>query len=131
MAHVHLQGNITKFTYIVIYEPASNGAYFLGELDKFVHVSPQRFDSVYETCSPDFHFHFRLGRVNFLLGTVNQFLALLGAVRVRNWHVWLGFHDGGLVVVVTTWATGAECSDVTSETPKGVDGASGAWAMSS
>ena len=107
MAHGHLQGNITKFTYIVIYEPASNGAYFLGELDKFVHVSPQRFDSVYE------------------------FLALLGAVRVRNWHVWLGFHDGGLVVVVTTWATGAECSDVTSETPKGVDGASGAWAMSS
>ena len=25
---------------------AANGAYFLGELDKFVHVSPQRFESV-------------------------------------------------------------------------------------
>ena len=39
-------GNITDFVYISVYEPASNGAYFLGELDKFVHVSPQRFDSV-------------------------------------------------------------------------------------
>ena len=39
-------GDITKFTYVAIYEAASNGAYFLGELDKFVHVSPQRFESV-------------------------------------------------------------------------------------
>jgi|EP01043_Picozoa_sp_COSAG02_P011249 hypothetical protein len=39
-------GNISDFVYISVYEPASNGAYFLGELDKFVHVSPQRFDSV-------------------------------------------------------------------------------------
>jgi hypothetical protein len=39
-------GNITDFVYISVYEPASNGAYFLGELNKFVHVSPQRFNSV-------------------------------------------------------------------------------------
>ena len=39
-------GNITDYTYIAVYEPASNGAYFLGELNKFVHVSPQRFESV-------------------------------------------------------------------------------------
>ena len=39
-------GNITDYAYIAVYEPASNGAYFLGELNKFVHVSPQRFESV-------------------------------------------------------------------------------------
>ena len=39
-------GAITDYVYIAVYEPASNGAYFLGELNKFVHVSPQRFDSV-------------------------------------------------------------------------------------
>lgn len=26
-----------------MYEPTSNGAYFVGELEKFIHVSPQRF----------------------------------------------------------------------------------------
>lgn len=30
----------------VFYEPLSNGAYLLGELTKFVHVSPQRFGNV-------------------------------------------------------------------------------------
>lgn len=39
-------GNISDFVYISVYEPASNSAYFLGELNKFVHVSPQRFESV-------------------------------------------------------------------------------------
>eukprot|EP00750_Incisomonas_marina_P023958 INCI5072.2.p1 GENE.INCI5072.2~~INCI5072.2.p1 ORF type:complete len:814 (-),score=111.60 INCI5072.2:2037-4478(-) len=38
--------NITNFSFTVIYEPFSNGAYFLGELQKFVHVSPQRFPSI-------------------------------------------------------------------------------------
>ena len=37
---------ITDFSYTAIYEPLSNGAYFLGELEKFVHVSPQRYASV-------------------------------------------------------------------------------------
>ena len=37
---------ITNYSYSVVYEPLSNGAYFLGELQKFVHVSPQRFDSL-------------------------------------------------------------------------------------
>lgn len=39
-------GNITDFSFSVIYEPFANGAYFLGELQKFVHVSPQRFASI-------------------------------------------------------------------------------------
>jgi hypothetical protein len=38
--------NISNYALLVVYEPAANGAYFLGELDKFVHVSPQRFSSV-------------------------------------------------------------------------------------
>lgn len=37
---------IKDYSYTVVYEPAINGAYFLGELAKFVHVSPQRFDHV-------------------------------------------------------------------------------------
>lgn len=37
---------IQDYTYMVVYEPASNGAYFLGELNKFIKVSPQRFESV-------------------------------------------------------------------------------------
>ena len=39
-------GDITDYSLTVVYEPHSNGAYFLGELDKFVHVSPRRFESV-------------------------------------------------------------------------------------
>lgn len=39
-------GEITDYSLTVVYEPQSNGAYFLGELEKFVHVSPQRFASV-------------------------------------------------------------------------------------
>ena len=38
--------SITDFSYTVVYEPMQNGAYFLGELRKFVHVSPQRFDKI-------------------------------------------------------------------------------------
>ena len=38
--------DITAFGYWSMYEPVSNGAYFLGELGKFVHVSPQRFTHV-------------------------------------------------------------------------------------
>ena len=34
------------FSFWVVYEPLSNGAYFLGELSKLTHVSPQRFGSV-------------------------------------------------------------------------------------
>lgn len=37
---------IWDFSYWSVYEPASNGAYFVGELEKFVHVSPQRFNHV-------------------------------------------------------------------------------------
>ena len=39
-------GNITDYSLSAIYLPNTNGAYFLGELAKFVHVSPQRFESV-------------------------------------------------------------------------------------
>jgi len=39
-------GAITDYSLTVVYEPQANGAYFLGELEKFVHVSPQRFASV-------------------------------------------------------------------------------------
>jgi len=38
--------NITDFSLTVVYEELANGAFFLGELTKFVHVSPQRFESV-------------------------------------------------------------------------------------
>lgn len=38
--------DITAYGYWSIYEPLSNGAYFLGELTKIVHVAPQRFESV-------------------------------------------------------------------------------------
>ena len=38
--------NITAFGYWAVYEPCANGAYFLGELEKFVHVAPQRFERV-------------------------------------------------------------------------------------
>lgn len=38
--------NISNANLTVIYEPLSNGAYFLGELNKFVHVSSQRFDYI-------------------------------------------------------------------------------------
>ena len=34
---------IDNFTLTVVYEPLANGAYFLGEMTKFVHASPQRF----------------------------------------------------------------------------------------
>ena len=37
---------ITDFSLTVVYEAMANGAYFVGELTKFVHVSPQRFESV-------------------------------------------------------------------------------------
>ena len=38
--------SIANFSLIVVHEPLENGAYFLGELTKLVHVSPQRFKSV-------------------------------------------------------------------------------------
>ena len=38
--------DITAFGYWSVNEPTANGAYFLGELTKFVHVSPQRFAHV-------------------------------------------------------------------------------------
>ena len=38
--------DITAYGYWAVYEPASNGAYLLGELTKFVHVAPQRFSRV-------------------------------------------------------------------------------------
>jgi len=39
-------GTIADFSLTAVYEPQGNGAYFLGELSKFVHVSPQRFEAV-------------------------------------------------------------------------------------
>ena len=39
-------GTFYNYSLITVYEPYSNGAYFLGELNKFVHVSPQRFAKV-------------------------------------------------------------------------------------
>ena len=38
--------SIEDFSLTAVYEQASNGAFFLGELEKFVHVSPQRFERV-------------------------------------------------------------------------------------
>jgi len=38
--------DLSNFTLMAVYEPLSNGAWFLGELSKFVHVSPKRFDYV-------------------------------------------------------------------------------------
>lgn len=39
-------GNPDDQSLTVVYEPLSNGAWFLGELSKFVHVSPQRFEYI-------------------------------------------------------------------------------------
>lgn len=39
-------GDLSNYSLTVVYEPLSNGAYFLGELSKFVHVAPQRFEYV-------------------------------------------------------------------------------------
>jgi hypothetical protein len=39
-------GALSNFSLSAVYEPLANGAYFLGTLDKLVHVSPQRFTSV-------------------------------------------------------------------------------------
>mmetsp|Transcript_73923 Transcript_73923/g.146981 ORF Transcript_73923/g.146981 Transcript_73923/m.146981 type:complete len:98 (+) Transcript_73923:35-328(+) len=39
-------GTIKNYSLTVVYEPQSNGAYFLGDLTKFIHVSPQQFKSV-------------------------------------------------------------------------------------
>ena len=36
--------SLANFTLLAVYEPFENGAWLLGELAKFVHVSPQRFD---------------------------------------------------------------------------------------
>lgn len=36
----------SNFSLTVAYEPLENGAYLLGELTKFVHVSPQRFEQI-------------------------------------------------------------------------------------
>ena len=38
--------NITDFSLTAVYEELPNRAFFLGELTKFVHVSPMRFESV-------------------------------------------------------------------------------------
>ena len=38
--------NLSNASLTIVYEPLSNGAYFLGELNKFVHVSSQRFDYI-------------------------------------------------------------------------------------
>jgi len=37
---------IRNYSLTAVYEEASNGAFFVGELAKFVHVSPQRFSHV-------------------------------------------------------------------------------------
>ena len=37
---------LSNFTLLAVHEPSPSGAFFLGELAKFVHVSPQRFDYV-------------------------------------------------------------------------------------
>ena len=34
---------LPNFSLTAVYEPQCGGAYFLGELSKFVHVSPQRY----------------------------------------------------------------------------------------
>eukprot|EP00931_Biecheleriopsis_adriatica_P045516 TRINITY_DN26070_c0_g1_i1.p1 TRINITY_DN26070_c0_g1~~TRINITY_DN26070_c0_g1_i1.p1 ORF type:complete len:794 (-),score=129.52 TRINITY_DN26070_c0_g1_i1:49-2430(-) len=39
-------GGLSHFSLTAVYEPMPNGAYFLGELQKLVHVSPQRFTHV-------------------------------------------------------------------------------------
>lgn len=38
--------NLSQYSLTAVYEALSNGAFFLGELTKFVHVSPQRFEYV-------------------------------------------------------------------------------------
>jgi hypothetical protein len=38
--------DLSQFSLTAVYETYANGAFFLGELAKFVHVSPQRFDFV-------------------------------------------------------------------------------------
>jgi hypothetical protein len=38
---------LSNFSLTAVYERLPNGAFFLGELTKFVHVSPQRFEYVY------------------------------------------------------------------------------------
>ena len=38
--------DLADFSLLAVYEPLESGAWFLGELAKFVHVSPQRFDYV-------------------------------------------------------------------------------------
>ena len=38
--------NLSAFAFWAVAEPLENGAFFLGELAKFVHVAPQRFDYV-------------------------------------------------------------------------------------
>jgi hypothetical protein len=38
---------LSNFSLAAVYERLPNGAFFLGELTKFVHVSPQRFEYVY------------------------------------------------------------------------------------
>ena len=35
-----------QYGYWAVSEPCANGAYFLGELGKFVHVAPQRFERI-------------------------------------------------------------------------------------
>ena len=39
-------GGLADFSLTAVYAPLRNGAYLLGELTKFVHVSPQRFEGV-------------------------------------------------------------------------------------
>ena len=43
----YVGGRIQNFSFTAVYEPTANGAYFLGELTKFVHASPQRFSHVH------------------------------------------------------------------------------------
>lgn len=38
--------DISDLSLTVIYEPLANGAFFLGEMNKFIHVAPQRFNLV-------------------------------------------------------------------------------------
>ena len=45
------RGNISFVSLTSVYAPLPNGAYFLGELTKFVHVAPQRFAHVTATAS--------------------------------------------------------------------------------
>lgn len=73
--------DITAFGYWSVYEPASNGAYFLGELNKFVHVSPQRFSKV------EVKGNGPCGLTVSLVGTPDEKIKLVGVTPSGNARV--------------------------------------------